>query len=112
MFADLAADLVAATVTAPLLVAPVLYLLVPRSAAGGRASYLETVGVALAGLVAGGLATVLLGWLPLVGVFAAPLAWVGVVRVARAGDLPTTVGVGFLSWAVSTVAFALVGVVA
>jgi hypothetical protein len=106
------ADLFAAAVVAPLLVAPVLFLLVPRSAAGGRASYPETVGVALAGLLGGGIANALLGWLPVVGVFAAPLAWVGVLRVARRADLPTTVGVGFLAWAVSTVAYALVGVVA
>lgn len=112
----LVADLVAGVLLATLLVGPLVHFLVPRGPNGARTGVPESVGVALGGLAVGGLVNVLFGWIPLLGAFAAPVAWVGVIRWSRTVDWPTAVGVGFLSWAIATVTLAftgmLVGVVA
>lgn len=108
----LVSQAITAVVVAFLVIGPAMYYLVPLGPAGTSLSYERAVAISLVGFAIGGLGTLLLGWIPLVGELVAPATWVGVLLLMEDIERPTAVGVGLVSWGISTVALLLAGMVA
>ncbi|MWG33029.1 hypothetical protein [Halomarina oriensis] len=97
-------DLFVGLLVSTLLTGPVVYVgLAVRT--GTAVTYGYAVAVALLALVLGGLTTVLLGWLPVVGVVLSPLVWAGTVRSLTRAEWPMALFVGFVAWALASTVF-------
>lgn len=99
----LLSQLIVGAVAAFLVVGPAIYGLVPLGPTGTNLTYERAVAIALVGFAIGGLGSLLLGWIPLVGELVAPAAWVGVLLLLEDIERPTAVGVGLVAWALSAV---------
>ncbi|MFC7141995.1 hypothetical protein ACFQMA_19435 [Halosimplex aquaticum] len=96
-------------VAALLFVAPAVY-------AAGRSGRFDRVGsfpvavtVAVTGVFVAGLVDLLVGWIPVVGPFASPLAWAAVVKYAGGSDWPPALLLGGVSWLLTVAFFAALG---
>ena len=82
-----------------LVIPPVIYYGTRRIAPAKQVSFKKAVVVAFLGIVVTGGLEFLLGWLPVVGVVVAPLAWIGVIRGFYQTSWPTAAAIGLSSWA-------------
>lgn len=82
-----------------LAIPPVIYYGVQRLTPAEQVSAKKTVVVAFLGTVITGGLAFLLGWLPVVGVVVAPLAWICVVKGCYQTTWPTAAVIGLPSWA-------------
>lgn len=99
-------DVLAGFVAAFLLFGPAIHAglqLLPDEPA---VEYPVAAATALVGVLVGGLVDGLLGWLPVVGILLAPLAWSAVVRRFAGASWPASVAVGFATWALSRLLYA------
>jgi hypothetical protein len=100
----LLADLLVGVLVSVLLTGPLVYLgLAART--GMAVTYAYAVAVALLALVAGALATLLLGWLPVAGVLVGPFAWTVTVRTLTRAEWPLATLLGVFGWTLATGAF-------
>ena len=82
-----------------LVVPPVLYYGMRHLTSAEQVSIKKAAVVAFLGIVVTGGLEFLLGWLPVVGVLVAPLAWIGVVRGFYQTSWPHAAAIGLSSWA-------------
>ena len=82
-----------------LVIPPIVYYGVRYIASAEQVSSKKAVVVAFLGIVVTGGLEFLLGWLPVVGVVVAPLAWIGVIRGLYQTSWPTAAVIGLSSWA-------------
>lgn len=83
--------------------AAVLYFGVPLGTTGRSLDWHESVSVALVGVFLSGLAALLLGWIPVLGVLFAPLVWVGVVGYFCPVTWPAATAIALVAWAIPAV---------
>lgn len=99
-------DVIVGFVGAFLLFGPAIYAgleLLPDETA---VEYPVAAATALVGVLVAGLVDGLLGWLPVVGIVLAPLAWSAVVRRFARASWPASVAVGCATWALSRLLYA------
>ena len=82
-----------------LVIPPVIYYGVRHITSAEQVSVKKAVVVAFLGIVVTGGLEFLLGWLPVVGVVVAPLAWIGMIRGLYSTSWPTAAAIGLSSWA-------------
>ena len=82
-----------------LVIPPVIYYGVRHITPAEHVSVKKAVVVAFLGIVVTGGIAFLFGWLPVVGVLVAPLAWIGVIRGLYRTSWPTAAAIGLSSWA-------------
>lgn len=99
-------DVLAGFVGAFLLFGPAIYAGLQLLPDEPPVEYPVAAATALVGVLIGGLVDVLLGWLPVVGVVLAPLAWSAVVRRFGRASWPASLAVGFATWALSRLLYA------
>ncbi|QLH84028.1 hypothetical protein [Halosimplex pelagicum] len=98
---------VVALVAAVVLVAPLVHAALGTDRFDRRPSFAVAVTVALTAVFVGGLADLLVGWVPVVGRFVSPIAWAYVLRHLGGSDWPPALFVGGVGWLL-TVVFAAV----
>jgi hypothetical protein len=82
-----------------LVIPPILYYGVRCITPAEQVSIKKAVVVAFLGIILTGGLESLVGWLPVVGVLVAPLAWIGVVRGFYSTSWPIAAALGMSSWA-------------
>ncbi|MCU4800124.1 hypothetical protein OB920_07050 [Halobacteria archaeon HArc-gm2] len=97
---------VAGFVAAFLLFGPAIYTGLQLLPGEPAVEYPVAAATALVGVLVAGLIDGLLGWLPVVGVLLAPLAWSAVVRRFGRASWPASFAVGFATWALSRLLYA------
>lgn len=80
-----------------------IYLGVPLGANHATPTVEDAFVTAAVGAVLSAVATLLFGWIPLVGAVLSTAAWVGAVGQRTAATPPTAVGVGLIAWAITLV---------
>ncbi len=71
--------------------------------------YWEAVGTALLGAIAGGIAALLVGWIPLFGTFLTLLVWIGVINWRYPGGWIDALFIGFTAWIVTITVLIVLG---
>ena len=82
-----------------LVIPPILYYGMRRLTPTERVNEKKAVVVAFLGIVVTGGLDFLLGWLPVVGVVVAPLAWICAVKGFYQTSWPSAAAIGLSSWA-------------
>jgi hypothetical protein len=80
-----------------------IYLGVPLGANHATPTVEDAFVTATVGAVLSVVATLLFGWIPLVGAMLSAAAWIGAVGQRTAANPPTAVGVGLIAWGITLV---------
>ncbi|KTG07616.1 hypothetical protein AUR64_02855 [Haloprofundus marisrubri] len=99
-------NLVVGFVASFLVVAPVVHVGLQLRPGSLQPTYEDAALTAVLGVLLGGLVTLLLGWIPVVGPLFSPAVWVAVVKRVTESDWLVAVLVGGISWALTVVLFA------
>ncbi|WP_255170425.1 hypothetical protein [Natrononativus amylolyticus] len=98
-----------------LLVGTVAILAGARLIVDSEADFANATLTALVGAIVWAASSLLVGWIPIVGVLLMLVAWIGVINWRYPGGWGTAVGIGFVAWVVAVAivyAFTLLGVIA
>lgn len=77
-----------------------IYIGVPLGANRAKPTVEDAFVTAAVGAVLSVVATLLFGWIPLIGAVLSAAAWIGAVGQRTAANPPTAVGVGLIAWAI------------
>lgn len=80
-----------------------IYIGIPLGANHATPTVEDAFVTAAIGAVLSAVATLLFGWIPLVGAVLSAAAWIGAVGQRTAANRPTAVGVGLIAWAITLV---------
>lgn len=92
-----------------LVIPPIIYYGVRRITPADQMSSKKAVVVAFLGIIVTGGLEFLFGWLPVVGVLIAPLAWIGVVKGFYPASWPAAAAIGLSSWALPVLVVRFLG---
>lgn len=74
-------------------------------ACDSKITYQRSVMIAAVGTATWGLLHIFFGWIPLIGVFLSPLAWIYVLKRFTTIDWPIATVIGVSTWALSSLAY-------
>lgn len=97
-----------------LFVGAVAILVGARLIVDAQAGFANATLTAFVGAIVWAASSLLVGWIPIVGVLLMLLAWIAVINWRYPGGWGTAVGIGFVAWIIAVAivyAFAVVGVI-